>query len=88
MPSISASVTAESVCMWRTVDSLLFKCANVCMHQDVVTECICDRLWEKGPFGSGDQFSVYCPIRKNLFGAFKCTLKHKKLISLTKVIAF
>ena len=48
---------------------------------------ICDRLWEKGPLGSGDQFSVYCPIRKNSFCAFKCTLKHKKLIFLTEVIA-
>ena len=48
----------------------------------------CDRLWEKGPLGSGDQFSVYCLIRKNSFSAFKCTLKHKKLIFLTEVIAF
>ena len=42
---------------------------------------ICDRLWEKGPLGSGDKFSVYCPIRKNSFCAFK------KLIFLTEVIA-
>ena len=49
---------------------------------------VCDRLWEKGPLGSGDQFSVYCLIRKNSFSAFKCTLKHKKLIFLTEVIAF
>ena len=48
----------------------------------------CDRLWEKGPLGSGDQFSVYCFIRKNSLCAFKCTLKHKKLIFLTEVIAF
>ena len=48
----------------------------------------CDRLWEKGPLGSGNQFSVYCPIRKTSFCALKCTLKHKKLIFLTEVIAF
>ena len=49
---------------------------------------ICDRLWEKGPLGSGDQFSVYCPFRKNSFCAFKCTLKHKRLIFLAEIIAF
>ena len=53
-----------------------------------ITGVICGRLWEKGPLGSGDQFLVYCPIRKNSFCAFKCTLKHKKLIFLTEVIGF
>ena len=46
---------------------------------------ICDRLWEKGPLGSGDQ---YCSIGKSSVCAFKCILKHKKLIFLTEVIAF
>ena len=49
---------------------------------------ICDRLWEKGPLGSGDQFLFYCSIRKSSFCASECTLKHKKLIFLTEAIAF
>ena len=43
---------------------------------------------KRAHLAQGDQFSVYCPIRKNSFCAFKCTLKHKKLIFLTEVIAF
>ena len=46
----------------------------------------CDRLWEKGPLGSGHQFLFYCPIWKSLFCAFKCILNHEKLIILTQAI--
>ena len=49
---------------------------------------ICDRLWEKGPLGSGDQFLFYCSIGKSSFCAFNCTLEHNKLSFPAEVIAF
>ena len=69
---------------WREVPGCTGEpcvCVCVCVCEQVKNHCfnkdthnyICDRLWEKGPLGSGDQFSVYCPIRKSFFCAFKCT---------------
>ena len=56
-----------------------------CMGEILIFK-ICDRLWEKGPLGSGHQILFYCSIQNSSFCAFKCTLKHKKLIFLTEVI--
>ena len=82
----STHFVSEISCQSESSTDILLSSYN---SQDLADKKdICDRLWEKGPLGSGDQFSVYCPIIKNSFCAFKYTLKHKKLIFLTEVIAF
>ena len=86
--STKSDVWSFGILQYEVMTCGVLKVPNTRVEDLVNLGDICDRLWEKGPLGSGDQFSVYCPIRKNSFCAFKCTLKHKKLIFLTEVIAF